>query len=271
MKDISLDTQIPDAVLSWVKALPVQEHSADMTNMVEEFGERLASGTFVNGAAVADIASNLVANEFKKGGHTKLLSKKFLAKVDGKVLSKHFPLKQSAVYTEIQASHRKRVGFTFTIINYFKTDKGYIYFCRNGIPYPVLFIFTGHFFDRVLQRSLGNDDHGARMTAVFRLMRLMDKKFYQEGLTLMATKSDHAFMSAMGGLCLGAYKAYENLPDIYGFTGGDGLDLPKSYTPRKPNHREVFFFLTFVNKEKLGPEQLHLYNSMLPKDGKFKV
>ena len=131
---------------------------------------------------------------------------------------KHFALRQSAVSIELNMASKKKAGYQFTLANYFRTPNGYIYVFRNGVPYPQLFCFTGHFFDRVLERNIGSDDHAARMTVVFRLLRQLDAKLSSENdVILTSADNSRCFMSAFGGLCLGSYNLYSSIGEAANF------------------------------------------------------
>lgn len=258
-----LHEEIPANVRSWLLDQPKSEYDERVDNLFEEFGRLLYEGTFLAKEEIDNISIELVQKEFKKGNHTKLFSKKMRAKIDGNIVVKHFPLKQTAVFVEVCAPHRKKVGYNFSVVNYFKTPGGYVYFLRHGVPYPAVFAFTGHFFDRVLQRSIGTDDMSARMTAVFRLLRQLDRRLTKGGEYIFTfPETGRSFLASLGGLCLGVGAAYKALDPIFDFTETSKSKFGVSR--EMPRNRFGFFFLTFVNKEKFCPEQEYIYKALLP-------
>lgn len=217
---------------------------------------------------IEKICTEVLEKEFRKGGFTKMMSKRMRAKVDGKVILHHSLKHQTAVFTEISASNRKRVGYTYTIVNYFETPRGYVYVLRHGIPYPTLFMFTGHFFDRLLLRGYNNKDHHARMQAVFRLLRHMDRKSLDDGMSLLSCpETGSAYLAALGGLCLGDCSAYKALPPELDFVG-ENIRTSNPALLLPPEHRMIFFFLTYVDEANLRPELLHLYKHLSQKPDK---
>ena len=262
---------MPEDIKKWLDAQRAGEREEDVNRVLDDFERNIKTDIFLNEWEIAEISAKLVAKEFSAGGFTKLWSKKMRAKIDKKVLLKHLPLRQTTVFVEILASNRKRIGYKFSVVNYFKSPGGYIYVLRHGVPYPAMFIFTGHFFDRALQRGLKTTDQSARMVAIFRLLRQLDRKSEQNSKFIYPhLETRQVYLSALGGLCLGTWNEYTGLSRIFDFTSdtftsNNLASLPKALAP--PKFRPVFFFLTFIGPEMFDREQNYIYHSLLQKKG----
>lgn len=213
---------------------------------------------------IAKVSQKAIQDEFQKGRFTKMLSKKMRAKLDGKVVLHHSLNKKTAIFTEISTSNRKKVGYNYSVVNYFEGKGGHFYAMRYGIPYPDIYIFTGHFFDRLLERGMNNKDHAARMQAVFRLLRHMDRQSGRIS-SFMCHETYRAYMAAMGGLCLGMVASYKDFPAPLTFMSKN-LYTTSPTLLQKPERMVAFLYITFVNKELLGPEQKIIYQSLLPQE-----
>lgn len=253
---------IPEEVLTWLAEQPVQDLGENVDSILTLFDKSLKSDIFLTEEEISEISTKQVETEFKKGNYKKMFSKKMRARINGKVLLKHMPLRKTAVFTELVATDKKQVGYNFTVANYFDSPGGPIYVLRHGVPFPSLFVFPGHFFDRLLQRGFKTTDHAARMQAVFRIMRFLDRAASETGLALFRChKTNRIYLSAFGGLCLGAGVDYSILPERFGYNTKNFRHLP-THLAAPPDRRHVHFFLTYVSKEQLGPEQLCLYNTL---------
>jgi hypothetical protein len=228
-----------------------------------QFEADIQAGVFLSRAEIADANYKIMHDEFKKGKHTKMFSKKMRARIDGKVSFKHMPLKQTAIFFELEASSRKHVGFTFSVVNYFNTPGGYIYVIRPGCTYPMLFMFTGHFFDRMLQRNIGTNDHAARMTAVFRVLKFLDRlNVVKCPALLVHGPTSQAYLAALGGMCLGVGHTYKEFPDAFNFSDMPGTRV-STVAKAVPNCRDAMLFLTYIAKTQFCTEQTLLYEPLV--------
>lgn len=223
-------------------------YQGEVESNLVTFSSLIEQKSFATVEEIGETVSERVNRAFKTGHHTKMMSKKMCKRIDGQVYLKHMMRKQTAVFTQIHAKSRKDFGYTFTVVNYFETKGGFVYVVRFGITYPTIYMFTGHFFDRLLERGMNNKDHAARMQGVFRMLRHMDRSD-----TLAFINNHQAYMAAFGGLCLGVNHRFSTLNPLFNFSGVE---------QQVPESRDVFMFLTYVNKEMLGPEQKFLYEQM---------
>lgn len=259
MATLEVSKQFTDRVLDWLSTQKRADHGSNVDTILDTFQELLQSKKFAINEEISEASQVHIEKIFKKGNHRKMFSRKMCSKLNGKVFFKHWPLKQTAVITEIVANSKKDNGILFTAVNYFETKGGYIYVVRHGIRFPTLYMFTGHFFDRLLERGYNNRDHAARMQAVFRILRYMDRPSAPGAIrpgAFICHKTRQAYMPAFGGLCLGVHHAYKSLPPAFEF-------YPASDEETSKHQREVFLFLTYVNKEKFVPEQLEFYNQLM--------
>jgi len=268
MAMVEVTNKMPDEIFKWLEGQPVEKRGPEVDEILENFRDRVQRDEFIPVSDIEKLSAETIEKEFRRGGHRKIYSKKLLAKLDGKTILHQSALKKTTLFITINAANRKRIGFSYSVANYFETPKGYVYIVRQAVPRPVIFIFTAHFFDRFLQRGLKNNDHAARMVGVFRLLRFLDRRFDQPGSCLYAfNKTNQAYLAAMGGLCLGSFYAYKMLPPELDFNGGnfhiEGQGPLREI--KEPEARATFLFMTYVSEEMLCKEQKFIYNALQPK------
>lgn len=252
----------PASVTKWLDEQPEHPHNDSIKNVLLQYADHLYKNTFMSEHDIYVRSMEAIQEEFERGPHTKMLSKRMLARLDGKVLLYHSHKLQTAVFTEITAKHRRKVGHSTSVINYFKSDGGYVYILRRSDIYPDFFIFTGHFFDRLLERRFNTDDHAARMQAVMRLMRHIDRKIAAGGFySFCYWPKNNAYMAVFGGLGLGTANMYTELPEPFNFPGW--AKTSKMVVGNPPPERSVYFMLTYVDGDKLCPEQKYIYDNLI--------
>jgi hypothetical protein len=89
----------------------------------------------------------------RQGGHRKIAGKKMRAKIDGNVDIEYIKDKRTYIIRKIHVT-KKGVSCTFAKIYFFSMKGGIVYAMAVGED---LYLFTGHFFDRLAQRGYGTD------------------------------------------------------------------------------------------------------------------
>lgn len=263
---VEIEDKTPAHIIDWLSLQRKDDKVEEVEELMTSYQYKILNGDFVKDDDVEKLSAAAVEKEFFKGGHRKMFSKKMRARVDGKTILQHYPLRQTTLFITINAKSKKGFGYNYSIVNYFDTPRGYVYFLRQAVPRPTLFIFTAHLFDRILQRQYKNNDHSARMVAVYRMLRYLDRRFDQDGSCLfMFNMTRQVYLAALGGLCLGSGYIYKALPSAFDFdvknfrfSGGGG---PINFT--EPAERNVFMFMTYVTEKMLGPEQRYLYDKLV--------
>lgn len=265
----SHEHDLAEEAKAWIKAQPVDERAENLTGLCLQYQTAIQNKVFMSELDIANISKKALVEEFKKERFTKFMSKKMRAKMDGKVILHHSPKKQTAVFTEIAAHNRKKIGYTYSVVNYFDSPGGYIYVLRVGVPYPELYFFTGHFFDRLLERGFNNKDHAARMQAIFRLMRHVERGAGRVS-SYICLDTNRAYLGVLGGLGIGTAAFYKEWPPELDFMF-DNVCTTDPDILKKPAVRAALLFFTYVNETLLGAEQRMIYKSLIRPKGKAHV
>jgi hypothetical protein len=225
-------------------------HMEDLHRTVGEFRQKVLEDTFLTTYDVGKICHEIAEAEMKKGKHSKFLSRKHCARLNGKIVAKHVPKKKTYVMVEFAVESRKRSRFTFAAFNYFDTPRGRIYVFRGGMTYPPLSFFTGHFFDRLGERGYRDDLN--RLSLLHRMLSAASRT--ETGMlesALVDVETDECFLPLLGGLGLGVFDV-SDWDDAFGFP---------PYKQDRPKQIPVSLYLTYVGEQQLLQKQKDLLAS----------
>lgn len=234
-----------DKLEAGLLASQTPEGKAIVAAVIEAFDRNVSS--FLNHDEVLKIISNHIETTFANGRHTKPMSKKHRERLMSETVLLHIEDRRTCVLIDFGINKKKRIGYKFATISHFPTQKGRIYVYRSGVRHPKLVFFTGHFFDRLIERNGGDTD---RNQIIFDFINTMHTDV--NGVLVAA---DEKRKKGMVYLAEGIGLGHVGLVD---WKPGFGFQFDSDDTPA-PERIPVIVVMTFVSQEMMFPEQRKIW------------